>query len=654
MRWAPFRSLTIDYSANANAVVDEPEGDIKGDKAKEKVIYQNVQNLGRLKLFNQNIRAGYKLPLDKLPLTDWVSAEISYTAGMNWAANAQVFQDTLGNTLQNSRDRAINGRFDLLKLYNKIKFLNNVNSPTPVKPKAKPAAKPNPKDAKGKDAKVDPKNPKATDPAKPADKAKGKDKDSTKPRDFKLVKGVLRLAMSVRNVSFQYQVTENTVLPGYRLTPDYAGLNQGDLAPGIPFVLGSQDADIRFRAAEKGWLGTSRFQNQAFQQSITETFTANANVEPVRDMRIRLDLRRTASNNYREFFRENDQTTGFESFNPVRGGTYNVSFLSIKTFRLNQNAGNLADRRSKEFIAFENNRTIIAGRLNQLNATSELNRPVGADTSAYHSYNLNSQDVLIPSFIAAYSGQDASKARLSAFPRIPLPNWRIDYSGLSKIPWIAERFPSVALTHAYTSTYAVDNFVSSLRYGQDTLGLSKSREILPTAGNSSGEFVPVYQMQQVVINEKFSPLIGINVRTKGKVTIRLDYNRERSMALNVANAQITELRSQDITFGVGLAKSGVKLPIKDKGRVIVLKNELTVRADFTIRDNVQIQRKIGQLNEYTNGGLDIQFKPTVNYVVNQRLNVQFYFERTINRPRLSTSYVRKVTAFGFQLRFALQ
>ena len=115
------------------------------------------------------------------------------------------------------------------------------------------------------------------------------------------------------------------------------------------------------------------------------------------------------------------------------------------------------------------------------------------------------------------------------------------------------------------------------------------------------------------------------------------------------------MRTQDVTVGLGFAKSGVTLPlIKDKGRPIILKNELTMRADFTVRDNATIQRVATGAHNFQAGGLDIQFKPTANYVINQRLNIQFYFERTINQPRTSASYVRKVTAFGFQLRFALQ
>jgi cell surface protein SprA len=217
-------------------------------------------------------------------------------------------------------------------------------------------------------------------------------------------------------------------------------------------------------------------------------------------------------------------------------------------------------------------------------------------------------------------------------------------------------FSTVTVTHSYTSNYSIDRYVSSLQYPGSRLTLNNTAEVQASRGNNDKRFIPVYNASTVVISEKFAPLLGIDVRTKNKLTFRVAYNRDRAMSLNVSNAQITEVRTQDITIGAGFAKSGVQLPfLKDKGRPIILKNELTMRADLTIRDNLTVQRRAGNSAHVpTAGGLDIQFKPTANYVVNQRLNIQFYFERTISQPRVSTSFLRKVTAFGFQLRYALQ
>jgi cell surface protein SprA len=243
LRYSPFKSLTFDYTANVAALVDEPTGNIDeteirpGFTRKDSVI-KNLKKLGRKKRFDQNIRLGYRLPLDKIPGLDWTSADAAYSANYLWTAAALGLSDDsarfLGNKIENSRDISINGRLDLVKLYNKSKWLNSINNP---KPKPKKAA-----------AKVDPKNAKKAPPAKkpikktkaqlekekkaeklkaekekakadslskaggkglPDQKGKGKEKEKEKadtakkkPAELKVLKAIVRAIMSVRNVNF--------------------------------------------------------------------------------------------------------------------------------------------------------------------------------------------------------------------------------------------------------------------------------------------------------------------------------------------------------------------------------------------------------------------------------------------------------------------
>ncbi len=98
------------------------------------------------------------------------------------------------------------------------------------------------------------------------------------------------------------------------------------------------------------------------------------------------------------------------------------------------------------FHTFENNLYTIRGRFQTINSD----------------YDTASQDVLIPAFIAAYLGKDAQTVALTPFPGRPLPNWRLDYSGLSKLGIFKDVFQSVAISHAYVSSYSVSNFSNSL------------------------------------------------------------------------------------------------------------------------------------------------------------------------------------------------
>jgi cell surface protein SprA len=168
-----------------------------------------------------------------------------------------------------------------------------------------------------------------------------------------------------------------------------------------------------------------------------------------------------------------------------------------------------------------------------------------------------------------------------------------------------------------------------------------------------GKVVPIYVISQVLITEQFSPLIGINVRTKGRLTIRADYKTKRDLALNVSNAQVTEVSQKDVSFELGYTKNNMRLPIKSQGRTIVLKNDVTFRVNLTVSDNKTIQRKIEEQNTVTSGNLNYQLRPNINYIVNQKLSIQMYYERTINDPAVSNAFRRATTRFGAQVRFSL-
>ncbi|MGB3618339.1 MAG: cell surface protein SprA, partial [Catalinimonas sp.] len=623
LRWALTRALSFDYRANVQALIDEPAGEITRDV--RDTILDNLENLGRIKNFNQTVQANYQVPLDKLPFTDWLRADVQYQAGYVWQAAPLGLADTsdnaIGNTVQNNNSQGVNGQIDLTKLYNKVRFLKEINTPPPPRRSARPPARPKPTDAEA-------------------------EADTTeKKRELKGLKQTLRVLMSARSINFNYSRQRATLLPDYLPTVDYLGLNAGNGAPGVPFILGSQDPGIRFTAADNGWLGTSPDQTRSFTQSLNETFTAQTQLEPVRDFRIQLSARKTKSVSYSELFVDTFATErSYVSLSPSKTGNYSISYISVLT------AFSPADAEgaTEVFRTFEANRQVVLDDLNRQNPGD--------------GYTLNHQDVLIPAFIAAYTGRDVTKARRSVFPNIPLPNWQVNYAGLSKLEALKEYFTNVTLTHNYTSSYTVGSFQTSLVYPIEALSLDNNVEQynrtqfatrFPEGGGADTAWAPLYVAQGVAIQEQFSPLIGIDVRTKSKMTFRLSYNRSRNLALNVGNAQLTEQNQQSVTFDYGYNKTGMVLPFRSQGRPIVLKNEVQFRTQVSVRDTRTTQRQLDGQQEITNGILDLQLRPTLNYQFNQRLNAQAYFERTINNPRISTSFPRRNTRFGIQLRFAL-
>ena len=626
LRWNLTRSLSLDYSALANTVIDEPIGEINNTElrpgfSRRDSVLTNLRRLGRMKNFRQQANATYRLPLDKFPLTDWLAADVRYGTTYTWRAAAVGVSDTLGNFFgnfaDNSRQRAVNGRVDLLRLYNKIPFLKKINEPV-RRPASKPVVAPS-----------------GVPPVQPPGQPTVAQKDTVrKVPEFRLVKGIIRAVMTARNVNFSYAIDEATTLPGFLPNPRFFGLDSSLLAPGIGFgLLGSQDPNIRLEAASRGWLSNSRQLNLPFMQTWAENFTAQADLEPFRDFKVRMNVKRTKTAEYSEIFRRDSLGDTYQSFNPARSGSYSISFVSLQTAF--QNPGDV-------FEAFERNALALEQRLN------EQRGGVGGR------YDTTSQDVLIPAFLSAYTGRSLEKTRLTAFPKIPLPNWNITYAGLSKIEALKRIFSSVNLTHGYSSTYSVGSFRSPQDYANSGLiGLRTSEDQLPTAVNDQGQFVSLFITDRVTVTERFSPLIGVDLRTPSRFTARIAYNKERAVSLLITNRQVSEISNQDVTVSLGYTKNNLKIPFLIRGEQKILKNDVQFRCDVRFLDSKTIQRRFKGVNTPVAGNFQFQLKPTIQYTVNQRVNVTVYFERSINRPTVSTSFPRSDTRVGFRLQYNL-
>ncbi|MBC7448076.1 MAG: cell surface protein SprA [Hymenobacteraceae bacterium] len=706
LKWNLTKSLSLDYTATNRGVIDEPDGQIDGKLFPEKnqVIWRNARRLGRTTAFNQLIAATYRLPFDKFPLTSWLQADARYSAGYTWTAISTALKsDTLrlGNTIQNNREQSINAKADLVNLYNRVKFLKAINNP--VKPVLDKNGQPIAPDGKGGKGGADGKGagkiggsdprermlnaakarseqeaaakalltPKLGPDGKPVIGADGKPvmiagavpkpaADTTKkPPELKLLKAVLRGLMSVRSVNGTYTRTDGTLLPGYLPSTALFGFSQGFSAPTPEFILGKQYElqSLYELAAARGWYtGSSQNLNTPISNLFTEAVNLRANVEPFKNFQVQVDARLTRSRAEEAFFRTAvDSITGesldsLATVQPFITGAFSQSFLSVQTLF----EGRGAQGQSAAFERFITNRQQIRG------AILDARGLAPGDSSLQN----NSQDVLLPAFQRAYAGQTAAGYKTRPFnplAGLPLPNWRIDYNGLSEVPLLKKYFSSVTLSHAYQSTYAIANFTTSAQYQEAPSGFPDVR--------SRGKLVPYYVVNTVRISERMAPLLGINIKTKKNITGRLEYKVERDVALNTTNAQVTSIFVQDYVIGLGYITNRFKLPFKTRGVRQTLTNDLTMRLDLTIRDNETVQRTIVQFrdttatgartltessqNQTTNGTRQIQLKPTIDYVLNQRLNLQLYFTRIVSAPKISSSFRNVVTTAGLQIRYNL-
>ncbi len=610
LKWNFTKAISFDYTALVHSIVDELDGEVT--EASKEVILSNLKNFGRMKDFDQRVGVNLKIPLDKLPLTDWINADVRYAANYKWTSAALNQIDTLGNRIENARTISTTGKFDLVKLYNKVPYLKTINSPK----------------------------------RRRSSRSRTQAVDTVKKSENKAGKAFLRALMMVRSVNATYSIKEGTTLSGFKNSPYLFGMDTAWAAPGWDFILGSQDASIRTTAADNNWLVQNALLNDPFKQYQTIDLNIKATIEPFKDFKIQVDVKKNKTAQYQEIFRIDTLGQSYESYAPSRSGSYSITFLSIKTAFKND----IGENQSPVFQQFVENREIIRSRLNQLSG----------DTL----YTANSQDVLIPAFIAAYSDQNAASVGLTSFPKTPMPNWRLDYSGLGKIASLRKKFSSITISHAYVSSYSVASYTNSLLYNNaNDLTLSNNIEDqnISTKVNDQGGLVPTFVFNEVLITERFAPLIKVSIRTRSRLNASIEYKTERSLALNLANTTITELKGKDFVISLGFTKANIKIPFKIQGRTTTLKNDLDFRMDFSLKDTKTIRRTYNSgitpedetSNEITGGNVNFQLRPNIGYSLNNRLTLQFYYEQNINEPKISSSFKRSTNSFGVQVRFSL-
>lgn len=617
------QSLRLTYTATANSIIDEPPGPIDTGEERDSV-WQNLQGLGRLSNYQQNTNVNYNTPINKLPGLDWVNANTSYSGSYNWQT-APPAAEELGNSITNSNTITLNGQGNLVSFYNKSKFLRTVNQnktniPRLKKEKAQRLRKE--RQQQRKEAQEEGEDKK--DQEQPGGPIEAEVNEPL----IKTAEAGSRVLMALRNVSANYSIKRSTSLPGFTPTPNRLGNDFTQDAPGTGYVFGLED-DILDRSIENRWLSDSSFNE--FQRSEGTNLNLRATIEPIRDLRIDLDWRKQENENFSTRLQQN-VFGEYERLAPVTSGNYSISFNSWPTAFASADDEGL----TQFFDDFEANRRPIAERLGGDNPTDPA-------TGYPRGYDSTAQDVLIPAFIAAYTGQDAEEVDLSPFPSIPQPNWRISYRGLGRMDFLKDLVRSVTINHSYRSNYSVGQYITAL-------DPERNLDSIPAGQNLE----PELQIRSVSITEQFSPLAGVDISWQNSWTTRLEYRRSRTLNFNIDNTTLNKTRSNEFVIGAGYRTNEFVLPFRVNRRQVVLKNDLNFRFDFKIRDNVTSIKRLDEAEgNATTGSTVISIQPNVQYTLSKNLTLTAFYDRQVTRPRVANSYVTKFTSFGFRLRYVL-
>uniref|UniRef100_UPI00374DD805 T9SS outer membrane translocon Sov/SprA n=1 Tax=Flavobacterium sp. TaxID=239 RepID=UPI00374DD805 len=515
----------------------------------------------------------------------------------------------LGNTIQNANSHKLNTAFNMDAFYKYIGFTKRgTKKATPKAPITPPIA------------------------PKPGEKVVAKPKvKEAKPNVF--VDGLIGLATSIKNIQINYSQTSGTMLPGYLPSIGFLGSSR----PSLGFVFGLQD-DVRFEAAKSGLLTNYPEFNQNFTQIKTKQLTANANVELFPDLKIDLVADRTYADNFSEQF---DAVGGvYNSYSPYNFGNFSISTVLIKT------AFSPSDEiTSVAFDNFRSNRLVVANRLAEISyGTSQFPTETNVSNPNYGfpiGFGKNNQAVLLPAFLAAYSGSDASGVSLGAFKNIPIPNWTLKYTGLMRYKFFKDKFKRFSVQHSYKAAYTINSFRSNFEYTN------------PGSYDAGGNFQNKNIIANINLTEQFSPLVRLDFEMKSSIKILAEMKKDRTLSLSFDNNLLTELKGVEYVVGLGYRIKDVKIRTKLADNPSgMIKSDINMRGDISFRNNKTIVRNLDYNNNQLAGGQNIvSAKLTADYAFSKNLTTLFFFDYSFSKAVISTAFPLTNIRAGLTLRY---
>ena len=695
LNWNITKSLNVSFNSNTTAHIEEPAGAVNKrlfpDKYKlwKDSIKQSIKNLGTPYSYDQSFVATYKAPFSSIPLLNFMTGSVSYNSTYNWERGTEIDGVATGNTIYNQSSWSIDGRVNLEQFYNKFKYLRDVNkrfgnsrsNRMPQKPKRfertvalkadttvsirhnlrtkklKISATSNGKPFAIETRIVDDNNIEILNRGTQNIKLVITENNKEKKNFWKeAAQYATRFGMMVRNVSVRYKNTKSLSLPQF--VPEIGDIfgqsnNYDVMAPGLDFAFGFYDENYIYKAKERGWLLADETQTSPALFARTEEFDLEIGLEPIKGLKITLTTNRTDSRTSQIMFM-------YDNMNTTYSGSYTKTHCAILTALRKSSADN--GYASSTFDKFLENIPVIAERIQ-----SKYNGVKYPTTGFMQNHSLagkafdasnggvntSSSDVLIPAFMAAYTGQSPDKVTLDPFPGLSamLPNWRITYDGLGKIEWFRKYFRSLTLTHAYQCTYSVGSFTSytdwisvdgEMGFSQDEL----TRNPYPSSP---------YNISSVAITEKFAPLIGLAATMYNNITLNAEYRDSRTLTLNSAAGQLVEASSKSFVIGGSYKIANFNSILKIGGQQQGVNHDMTINADFTLSNNSALIRKIeSNTAQATSGTRTLSINVTADYVLSKRLTVGAYFDHQINTPLVSsTAYPTTNTNFGISINLSL-
>lgn len=697
LSWNPLKSLSVSFNSNTSARIEETIGAVNRklfpDKYREwkDTVWQSIRSMGTPWSYNQTFTAQYKAPFSKIAFLDFLSANAAYNATYRWERGATIDGVKLGNSIANQAAWTADGRLNFESFYNKIPILKEVtkrfaNTRTTQQPKKAKRfertykLKPDTSIVIRHNLRTSRTKVSATTvEGKPvAIKTRTIDGNSlevltrgeqnlkfTVVEVLKTEKSLwrdiseyaLRLATSPRSLSVRYRNTRSLSLPLF--APEIGNIfgqtrSAGPMSPGLDFAFGFTDESYINKALDRGWLITDDGQTSPAIWANTNELNIEANFELFKGFKVQLTFNRTDNRNSQIQFMYAGMPTSLS-------GSYTKTHCAIATALRSSKADD--GYRSEAFDRFLEYIPEVRSRVEALYAGTSYPSTGFMDGNPYAGMPFSpevgtvsetSGDVLIPAFIAAYTGRSAEKQTLDPFPSFSavLPNWRITYDGLLNMGNMRSIFKNFTLSHAYQCTYSVGSYSSFLNWAQAG-GANRGFTLDELSGNP----IPSspYNISSVAITERFAPLVGVSMTFKNELQVNAEYRDQRTLTLNTSAGQVVEAAQRGITIGAGYKIVGFNTVLKMKGSQTGVSNDLILNADFSFQHNSALIRRIEEnYTQPTSGTNSLNINFTASYILSKRLTVSAYFDHQVNTPIVTTgSYPTSSSSYGISFNLSL-
>jgi cell surface protein SprA len=579
------KSLQLNFNATNNYIFDA------FGSGEELQIFDNFFNTGRPNHYHQKLNATYNIPLSKFPFLDFIKADYGYSADFDWQVSSQdqTILDQIGNVIQNANTHNINTDFSFDKIY------KSLNLERLLLTKAQRQS------AKDKNIRINP----------------------SKKLSFgkQFLKGTFDVLTSVKKATISYTENNGQFLQGYNEPIGFLG--------GAPtaFAFGSQ-VDIRNKALENGWLVTrvdgAEYFNKTYSRTKYNKLDYTFIVKPFTDLDIDIRGNKIQTTDISQQLDLIEGKNTFEETPIFENGNFSTSFSMLSTAFSD---GDVLFQTMKDY------RSIIANRL-----ATETGAPIAG-------FGENSQQVMLPAFIAAYSGKSPTKVNTSLFRNIPIPNWTLRYNGLMKMDWFKKNFSSFVVSHGYKSSYTISSFTNNLQFDQNN----------PYAvPNAAGNYESQRLVASATLVDEFSPLVRIDMKMKNSFSFRGEVKSDRTLTMNFNNSTLTDIDGIEYVVGLGYVFKDVKTSSRFTGKKVEMKGDINLRADVSLRNNLTQIRYVDEDNTQISGGQRLfSIKFTADYRLSANLTASFYYNHQSSRYAISTTFPRQAINAGFNIIYNL-